>query len=94
MANSILPLLKKPRPRPQVRQDGLRPPEAARYLGISRSTLDRLNQAGLVPKPLRLGCALIRNRRELARWLDAGSPDRATWEAMKAAAGTNQRRGK
>ncbi len=57
----------------------LRPAAAARYLGVGRSTLDRLNAAGRVPQPVRLGGALAWPREELAAWCRYGCPPRAEW---------------
>ena len=37
------------------------------------------------PDPARLGACTVWHRGELSRWLRAGAPDRATWNAMKAA---------
>lgn len=57
---------------------------AAGLLGVSVETWDRLRLAGKTPRPLRLGARLLFNRAELAAWVEAGAPDRATWDAMTA----------
>ena len=50
----------------------LRPREAARYLGISRSTLDRWRKSGEFPKALQLGAQSIGWRKStLDEWLDS-----------------------
>lgn len=46
-------------PQPQV----LRPREAARYVGLSRPTIDRWRKAGKFPKALQLGAQAIGWRR-------------------------------
>ncbi len=77
--------LAKPRKRPAVLPGLLRPSAAAAYLGLGRSTLDRLNAAGLVPQPVRLGGALAWSRAELAAWAKRGCPPRAEWRPVWAA---------
>jgi len=57
-------------------------PDAAAFLSISVSTLDRLSAAGEVPAPVRLGGRLAWNRRELSAWAARGCPDRATWAKL------------
>jgi hypothetical protein len=57
-------------------------------LAMSRAHLARLRVAGKFgPAVLRCGRKLLVRRAELARWVDAGMPDAATWRAMEAAAG-------
>ena len=53
--------------------------EVAKLLQISQRHL-WLNASGRVPRPLRLGKSTLWNLAELRSWMDAGSPDRATWE--------------
>jgi hypothetical protein len=57
----------------------------ARMLGVSKRSVNTYDAAGLIPRPFRLSGRTLWNVRELRRWLDAGSPDRATWEQIKAA---------
>ncbi|HEX4611313.1 MAG TPA: hypothetical protein VH092_24180 [Urbifossiella sp.] len=57
----------------------LRRKDAARFLGVGASTLDRLNAAGLVPQPIRLSGSLCWSRAELASWCRHGCPPRAEW---------------
>lgn len=59
----------------------VRAKEAARLIGVSRSTWDRLNAAGKTPAAIRLGAMPFWMVDELREWLRAGMPDRATWEA-------------
>lgn len=49
----------------------LRPREAARYVGVSRPTIDRWRKAGKFPKALQLGDQAIGWRRsDLDEWLN------------------------
>ena len=49
----------------------LRPREAARYVGLSRPTIDRWRKAGKFPKALQLGAQSIGWRRsDLDEWLN------------------------
>jgi predicted DNA-binding transcriptional regulator AlpA len=48
--------------------------EAARLCRISESMLYKLNAAGRMPKPVRLGSLLRWRRRDLLEWIDAGCP--------------------
>lgn len=70
----------------QPRRVGLCRLGVADLLGISVSSVDRLNAAGQLPRPLKLGGPLRWNKRELLAWLDHGSPDRKTrgpiWSAV------------
>ena len=58
---------------------GLGPDDAAAFIGLGRSTLDRYNAARLVPEPRRVGNRLLYSRDELAAWLRHGSPPRDEW---------------
>lgn len=55
--------------------------ECARWLGVSKTTWSRSNIAGKTPRGLRLGRLVLWDRAELERWLEAGMPNRVTWEA-------------
>lgn len=48
--------------------------EFARLLQISLRTLWRLNSAGDVPSPVRLGGAVRWRRAEVVHWIDEGCP--------------------
>ena len=54
--------------------------EVAALLGVSRAHVWRLNAAGKLPEPIRLGKAVRWQRAELEKWLEAGAPDRSTWQ--------------
>jgi excisionase family DNA binding protein len=54
-------------------------------LGISRATLDRLQAAGKLPRPLRLGGQRRWRAEEIRQWIAHGMPPAAEWEARQAA---------
>ena len=55
----------------EPRAEVLRPREAARYVGVSRPTIDRWRKAGKFPKALQLGAQSIGwRRRDLDEWLN------------------------
>jgi prophage regulatory protein len=57
--------------------------ELAGMLDVSLRQVWRLNSAGKLPKPVRLGGSVRWARQEVLDWFDAGCPDRKTWEAMR-----------
>lgn len=54
-------------------------------LGTSKATLDRLQSAGKIPRPLRLGGQRRWRAEEIKTWIAAGMPPAAEWEARKRA---------
>jgi len=52
-------------------------------LAVSLRHFRALDASGRVPRGVRLGRARVWNVAELQGWLDAGCPNRATWEAMR-----------
>lgn len=56
-------------------------PLAAQLLGISSRTLVRLEEALKTPRFVRLGRRRLVPIDEWRAWVDAGCPDRATWES-------------
>jgi predicted DNA-binding transcriptional regulator AlpA len=56
----------------------------AELLRFSVSALRREIRAGNIPAPGRIGRNLRWRRKELVAWIEAGYPDRATWEALRA----------
>ena len=56
--------------------------EGARLLGICRAHFLRLDSAGRVPAPVRLGRRTLWNREELILWCNAKCPGRDRWQAM------------
>ena len=56
--------------------------DAAAFLSVSASTLDRLSAACEVPAPSRLGGRIAWCRAELAAWARHGCPPRSTWSKL------------
>jgi predicted DNA-binding transcriptional regulator AlpA len=68
--------------------------EAARLLGLSRSSFDRLRKTGrLGPSPLRLGRRLLWQVAELRTWAAAGAPPRDRWMVADAGRAEERARG-
>jgi len=61
--------------------------ELAEMLDVSLRQVWRLNSAGKLPKPIRLGGSVRWNRQEVTAWFEAGCPDRHAWEVRKAVQG-------
>ena len=59
--------------------------ELSQILGISLRQCWRLNAAGRLPRPIRLGGSVRWNHAEIRQWFETGCPDRTTWDAMKEA---------
>jgi predicted DNA-binding transcriptional regulator AlpA len=54
--------------------------ELAEELRLSLRHVRRLDDTGKLPRPIRLGKSVRWARAEIVRWIEAGCPDRATWE--------------
>jgi predicted DNA-binding transcriptional regulator AlpA len=70
-----------------------RPEELAKVLGISKVSVHRMNSAGRLPKPVRLGRCVAWQKATIAAWLDADCPNREKWEAIKSATKSKASRG-
>jgi len=57
--------------------------DLAEMLGLSVRQIWRLQSAGKLPRPIRLGGSVRWKRGEIMDWFEAGCPDRRTWEAKK-----------
>ncbi len=55
--------------------------EVAHLLGVSVTKVWRMNSAGLLPAPIRLGHLVRWRAAEIRAWTDAGGPARPEWEA-------------
>ncbi len=55
----------------------------AQLLGVSVRQVWRLNATAKLPKPIRLGGSVKWLRKEIDAFVEAGCPNRQTWEAMK-----------
>lgn len=52
---------------------------AAELISVSKRTWHRLNSAGKVPAPVRIGSIVRWNLDELAAWIQMGCPDTKTF---------------
>ncbi|MCL5281437.1 MAG: helix-turn-helix domain-containing protein, partial [Planctomycetes bacterium] len=60
--------------------------ELAEMLDVSLRQVWRLNSAGKLPRPVRLGGSVRWDRDEVLRWFKDGCPDRQAWDARKGVA--------
>jgi predicted DNA-binding transcriptional regulator AlpA len=61
--------------------------EVGKLLGISIRQVWRLNSCGKLPRPIRLGGSVRWRRDEIVAFVEAGCPDRRTWEAVRGQGG-------
>ncbi len=64
----------------------------ARLLDCGVHTVRAHDTAGKLPAPLRIGGRVVWRAAEIRAWVNAGAPDRAVWEARKAARRAARRR--
>ncbi len=57
--------------------------ELAGQLKMSPRSVWRLESAGKIPRPIRLGRLVRWSQEEITRWITAGAPSRHEWEAGK-----------
>jgi predicted DNA-binding transcriptional regulator AlpA len=57
----------------------------AAMLGLGLRTIRTHDRAGKLPAPVRIGGRVLWRTEEIRDWLNAGAPDRKTWEARRAA---------
>lgn len=57
--------------------------DAAALFGLGRSTWLKLQAAGRIPRPRRLGRRVLWDTAELRAWWEAGAPAREAWDAMR-----------
>jgi len=65
----------------------IRAKELAALLGVSLRQVWRLSSSGKLPKPLRLGGSVRWSLKEIEAFVEAGCPDRQTWEEVKTQGG-------
>ncbi len=58
--------------------------DLAEYLCVSPQHVRRMDKAGLIPRPFRIGRSVRWVLREINAWMMVGGPDRQTWELRKA----------
>ena len=51
-------------------------------LGVDVRTIRRYDAAGKLPRPIRFGGSVRWRQEEIDLWLDAGCPNRKTWESL------------
>ena len=52
-------------------------------LSLSKRQIFRLNSCGKLPAPIRIGGSVRWDESTIVEWLQAGAPDRKTFEAMQ-----------
>ena len=57
--------------------------DLAQALRVSVRQAHRMNKAGLIPRPLRIGGCVRWRAGEIERWLDVGAPLRDEWEKQQ-----------
>lgn len=57
----------------------------AALLSAGVRTVRTWDSAGRLPAPVRIGGRVVWRTEEIRAWLEAGAPDRSTWEALRAA---------
>lgn len=52
-------------------------------LSLSKRQIFRLNSCGKIPAPIKIGGSVRWSESTIAEWLQAGAPDRRTFEARR-----------
>ncbi len=61
----------------------LRAPQAAKLCGTSLRTWRTWDSAGRIPGAIKIANTKLWRRGELEAWVNAGCPDRETWNAIR-----------
>ena len=67
---------------PQLTVDAKR---LAKMLNLGLRTIRSYDVAGKLPSPIRIGSRVLWRVDEIRKWVNAGAPDRETWERINAA---------
>jgi predicted DNA-binding transcriptional regulator AlpA len=59
--------------------------DVAGMLSLSKRQVFRLHSCGKIPRAIRIGGSVRWAKGTIAKWLEAGAPDRKTFEAMQEA---------
>ena len=59
--------------------------ELADRFSVSLRHIRRMDSAGKLPRPVRIGACVRWSLSEIEAWLAAGAPDRRAWERIKGA---------
>ena len=57
--------------------------QLADMLQVAVRTIRRWNAQGKIPRPLHIGGSVRWWGEEVRAWIEAGAPDRATWERLR-----------
>ena len=57
--------------------------DLANYLACSTRTVDRLDAGERIPVGRRIGSRKVWVRQEIEKWIEAGCPNRATFESLR-----------
>ena len=57
--------------------------ELGKILSLSKRQVFRLNSCGKIPAPIRIGGSVRWAESTIAKWLQAGAPDRRTFDALE-----------
>lgn len=52
-------------------------------LSLSKRQIFRLKSCGKIPAPVKIGGSVRWIESEIDQWIQAGAPDRETWEAIR-----------
>ncbi len=63
--------------------------ELAKMLTVSLRHIRRLDSAGKLPRPVRIGRCVRWPKDEICRWIEAGTPNRKKWEIIRKQQGRN-----
>ena len=67
----------------QITEKLLTAKNLGQMLSLSKRQIFRLNSSGKLPAPIRIGGSVRWAESTIAAWLNAGAPDRKTFEAMQ-----------
>ena len=59
--------------------------DLAKILALSSRGIHRLNSAGKIPRPIKIGGSIRWVASEISAWLKSGAVDRESWERVKTA---------
>ena len=77
------PADERPTPAPTLEPWLLDANDLAKLLRLSLRSIRKLDRAGKLPKPLRVGRAVRWKFDEIRAWVSAGAPDRQTWARLR-----------
>ena len=66
-----------------IREKLLTAAAVGEMLSLSKRQIFRLNSSGKIPAPVRIGGSVRFIESEISAWLQAGAPDRRTWNFMR-----------